>query len=258
MQDIELVQGDCLEKMKNIPDGTIDMICCDLPYGVLNRNNKNAQWDNIIPFDKLWEQYKRIIKGNGAIVLTSQGMFTAELMLSNKPMWRYNLVWNKVLKCGFLNSNRQPLRQHEDIVVFSKGQTIYNPQMVKCEFHKRNHGKGKMNTPTNNCYGNFISLPTKISDEKFPTSIISIPKEHINGKSYHPTEKPVALLEYLIKTYTDVGMNVPDNCMGSGSTGIACINTNRKFIGIELNEKYFNIASKRIHDAINEKKQTLF
>jgi site-specific DNA-methyltransferase (adenine-specific) len=253
LDNCQLMFGDCLERMKEIPDKSIDMILCDLPYGVLNKGNVNAKWDSVIPFDQLWKQYERIIKDNGAILLFGQGMFSAELMLSNNKLWRYNLIWDKVAKTGFLNANRMPLRQHEDIMLFYKKLCTYNPQMVKCEPHKRNHSKGNMKQPQrNNCYGKIIETPTIVTDEKFPISIISIAKEHENGKFYHPTQKPVALLEYLIKTYTNEGETVLDNCMGSGSTGIACVNTNRKFIGIELDEKYYDISCKRIEDAIKE------
>jgi site-specific DNA-methyltransferase (adenine-specific) len=257
--DCQLMFGDCLERMKEIPDKSIDMILCDLPYGVLNKGNVNAKWDSVIPFDQLWKQYERIIKDNGAILLFGQGMFSAELMLSNNKLWRYNLIWDKVAKTGFLNANRMPLRQHEDIMLFYKKLCTYNPQMVKCEPHKRNHSKGNMKQPQrNNCYGKIIETPTIVTDEKFPISIISIAKEHENGKFYHPTQKPVALLEYLIKTYTNEGETVLDNTMGSGSTGVACVNTNRKFIGIELDEKYYDISCKRINEVISDKKQSLF
>jgi site-specific DNA-methyltransferase (adenine-specific) len=250
--DIKLIHGDCLERMKDIADKSVDMVLCDLPYGVLNKSNPSAKWDSMIPFEPLWKQYKRITKPNAAIVLFSQGMFTAKLMMSNPKWWRYNLVWDKVLKNGFLNANRQPLRQHEDICVFSSGQTTYNPQMVKCEPHKRGYGKGM-----NRCYGLYNST-TYISDEKYPTSIISFNKEHVVGKEYHPTQKPVALLEYLIKTYTNEGEVVLDNTMGSGSCGVAAVNTNRRFIGIEKDDKYFEIAQKRIGEALKQKQQNLF
>ena len=243
---MQLIKGDCLVEMKSIPDKSIDMILCDLPYGVLNKGNVNAKWDSVIPFDQLWKQYERIIKDNGAILLFGQGMFSAELMLSNNKLWRYNLIWDKVAKTGFLNANRMPLRQHEDILVFYKKLCTYNPQMEKCEPHKRNHGKGKNEAPANSCYGKFVSTPTIISDEKFPTSIISISKPHKNTDYYHPTQKPVALLEYLIKTYTNDGETVLDNTFGSCSTGIACLNTNRKFIGIEMDNNYFSIGVERI------------
>ena len=239
--------GDCLEIMPYIPDKSIDMILADLPYGCLNKLNKAAQWDCQIPLLPLWTHYRRIIKDNGAIVLFAQGMFTAELMKSNPKMWRYNLVWDKVAKNGFLNAKKMPLRQHEDICVFYKKLPTYNPQMTKCEPHKRNHSKGNMKKPQkNSCYGAFVELPTIISDEKYPTSIIKVAKEHAVGKFYHPTQKPVALCEYLIKTYTNEGETVLDNCMGSGTTAVACINTNRNYIGIEKELKYFEIAKKRI------------
>ena len=245
----KIYNEDCLIGMKDIPDKSIDCIICDLPYGVLNKGNVNAKWDSIIPFDQLWKQYERIIKDNGAILLFGQGMFSAELMLSNNKLWRYNLIWDKVAKTGFLNANRMPLRQHEDIMLFYKKLCTYNPQMRKCEPHKRNHSKGNMKQPKrNNCYGKIIEIPTIVTDEKFPISIISIAKEHETGKFYHPTQKPVALIEYLIKTYTNEGELVLDNCMGSGTTAIACMNTNRNFIGFELNKEYFDIACKRIEE----------
>ena len=233
--------------MKNIEDKSIDMILCDLPYGQLNKNNPNAQWDCQIDSSLLWNEYCRVIKDNGAIVLFANGMFTADLMYSNKKIWRYNLIWDKVAKTGFLNSKKMPLRQHEDICVFYKKLPTYNPQMVKCEPHKRNHTKGNMKNQTRNqCYGSFVEVPTVVSDEKYPTSIISISKEHCNGKFFHPTQKPVELLEWLIRTYSNENEIVLDNTMGSGSAGVACMNTKRKFIGIEMEEKYFEIAKKRI------------
>ncbi len=153
---------------------------------------------------------------------------------------------------GFLNANRQPLRNHEDIIVFSKKQPIYHPQMVKCPPHKRNHGKGKLEKQqVNRCYGNFVDLPTKISDEKYPKSVLDFDKEF---PPIHPTQKPVALLEWLIKTYTETGATVLDNCMGSGSTGVACLKTGRRFIGMELEQKWFQLAVKRITDEMEGRK----
>lgn len=248
-------QGDCLELMKEIPDGSIDCVLCDLPYQVLNRDNPHAQWDRMLPIDKLWEQYRRVIKSNGAIILFAQGMFTAKLMMSQPKLWRYNLIWDKVGKTGFLNANRMPLRRHEDICVFYKSLPTYNPQMEKCKPHQRNHPKGNMLNPQkNSCYGNFVETPTIISDEKFPTSIISISKEHANGKFFHPTQKAVELLRYLIRTYTNEGDIVLDNCMGSGSTCVAAIKEKRHYIGFELQPEYFEIAKKRID---NEKTQLM-
>ncbi len=244
--EYKLYNGDCLELMKDITDGSIDMILCDLPYGVTAKN----KWDTIIPFEPLWRQYKRIIKDNGAIVLFGQDKFTAELMLSNKNMHRYNLIWKKVLPSGFLNANRMPLREHEDIVVFYKKLPTYNPQKVKGNpCHSKGSAVGKSNDEQlqNNNYHDFNVVETK-GNLKFPTSILEFQKPH-PSISVHPTQKPVALLEYLIKTYTDEGMTVLDNCMGSGSTGVACVNTNRNFIGIELDENYFNISKERIEGA---------
>lgn len=255
---MKLWHGDCLELMKDIPDKSVDAIICDLPYGVLNRGNKNAKWDKMLPLDKLWVQYCRLIKDNGAIVLFAQGMFTAQLMMSNPKMWRYNLIWQKGGRCsGFLNAKRQPLREHEDICVFYKKQPTYNPQMVKCLPHQRNHSRGKMEKEqTNRCYGKFGKAVDIITNLKYPKSILNFKRPH---PQIHPTEKPVALLEYLINTYTNDGDLVLDNCMGSGSCGVAAVNTNRKFIGIELDENYFNIAKQRIEEAIRKKNEkTLF
>ena len=234
---------DCLEGMKLIADKSIDMILCDLPYGVLNKP-KN-KWDSVIPFEDLWKQYNRIIKDNGAIVLFGQGMFTADLMKSNEKMWRYNLIWKKADRIsGFLNANRQPMRNHEDIIVFYKKQPTYNPQFTYG--HTPSHKKGKIGiqNETNNCYGEFEVFETRdYGDRKFPKSVIEFDREH---PPVHPTQKPVALCEWLIKTYTNENELVLDNCMGSGSTAIACVNTNRQYIGFELDKHYFDIATKRI------------
>ena len=243
--------------MERIADKSVDMILCDLPYGVLNKGNKSAKWDSMIPFAPLWEQYSRVIKEHGAIVLFAQGMFSAQLMLSNPKIWRYNLVWKKEGHCsGFLNAKRQPLREHEDIIVFYKAKPIYNPQMTKCSPHQRNHSRGKgKHKWTNRCYGHFVEAEDFISDEKYPRSILVFKRPH---PPIHPTQKPVALLEYLIKTYTNKGDLVLDNCMGSGSTGVACVNTDRDFIGIELDGEYFSIAKNRVTEAVHEKEWRLF
>lgn len=246
----KLVKGDCLELMKDIPNKSVDMILCDLPYGVTARN----KWDTVIPFDKLWEQYNRIIKDDGAIVLFGQGMFTAELIMSNKKMWRYNLVWDKVLPVGHLNANRMPLRQHEDICVFYKKLPTYNPQKIQgkpCHSRGRATEKSKeeySNTHTN--YGLYRAVETK-GDMKHPTSILRFSKKH-PSKMLHPTEKSLELCEWLIKTYTNEGEVVLDNCMGSGTTGEACLNTNRNFIGIEIDDTYFNVAKDRIEEREKE------
>lgn len=247
MEINKIYNEDCLEGMKKIDDGSIDCIICDLPYQVLNKSNENAKWDNIIPFDKLWEQYNRIIKENGAIVLFCQGMFTAQLMMSNPSMWRYNLIWKKGNRStGFLNSKRMPLRCHEDIAVFYKKLPTYNPQKIK---GAKNHSRGNVKSEQKNqCYGKFDASVAQddLSGMKYPTSIIDVEKEHC--KTFHPTQKPVELISYLVRTYTNEGDLVLDNCMGSGTTAIACIRENRNFIGFELDKEYFEKATNRINE----------
>lgn len=237
----KLLQGDCLELMSKIPDKSIDMILCDLPY-----QRTQNQWDIMIPIDKLWKQYNRVIKDNGCIALFADGMFMAELMMSNKKMWKYNLVWDKVLPSGFLNANRMPLRSHEEICIFYKKQPTYNPQKVK---GNPNHSKGKPKEYENNNYGDFefVDNSKELGDMKHPVSIIRFSKPH-PSVSVHPTQKSVEVCEWLIKSYTNEGELVLDNCMGSGSTGVVALNTNRNFIGMELDEGYFNIAKERIEN----------
>lgn len=248
MEVDKLYLGDCLDVMKDIPRNSIDMVLCDLPYGVLNPNNDSAKWDVIIPFEPLWNNYLRICKENAAIVLFSSGIFTAKLMMSNPDLWRYNLVWDKGTTTGFLNANRMPLRQHEDICVFYRTQPIYHPQMRTGIIHSRQHGN-----LNNSCYGNFGMQADDIkTNEYFPTSIIRFSKEVNRKGSYHPTVKPLELLQYLIFTYTDKENVVLDNTMGSGSTCVAAIREHRHFIGIEKDEKYFNIAAKRVNEAKKE------
>lgn len=223
--------------MQDIPDNSVDMILCDLPYGT----TKN-KWDNIIPFDELWSAYERVIKNNGVIVLFSDGLFTSKLTLSNTKLWRYNLVWDKQRGCDFLNANIKPLKSHEDICIFYKRKPVYNKQYWYSTPYKRTK-----NGSLSNNYGNRNEAWTESLDGKRnPLSILSYARD---SSRLHPTQKPVALLEYLIKTYTNEGDTVLDNCMGSGSTGVACKNTNRNFIGIELDNNYFNIAKERIETA---------
>lgn len=253
----KIYNEDCLVGMQRVPDKSIDAIICDLPYGVLNRNNKHAQWDQVIPFEPLWAQYERVIKDHGAIILFGQGMFTAQLMMSNPSLWRYNLTWDKQRTTNFLNVKKQPLRQVETISVFYREQPVYHPQMRSCSPHQRNHSRGKMlGDQTNRCYGNMNKATDFISDEKYPSDLISIPKKVNNA--LHPTEKPVPLIEYLIRTYSDVGGQILDNCMGSGTTAVAAINTKRHFIGFEANKKYFDIANKRIEIAKRSYIEPLF
>lgn len=239
-----LYLGDCLLLMNDIPDKSIDMILCDLPYG----KTKN-KYDKIIPFDELWKHYKRVIKDNGAIVLFAQGTFYVDLVNSNRKMYRYDWVWDKVLISGFLNANKMPLRRHEQIAVFYKKLPTYNPQFTTGQpLHSK--GKTYKDKPIKNQnYGKFHSTDDNRagSTQKYPTSILQYQKTH-PSIARHRTEKSVELLEYLIKTYTNEGEMVLDNCMGSGSTGVACRNLNRDFIGIEINEDYFITAEERINE----------
>ena len=240
---IDLRHGDCLELMKDIPNKSIDMILCDLPYGTTQN-----KWDSVIPLDELWKEYKRIIKDNGVIALTSQGIFTAKLMLSNEKWFKYKLVWVKSKATNFLNAKKQPLRKHENICVFYNKQPQYNPQMTEGE----PYDKGVRKNQLTGSYGDFNPVHVKSEGMRYPTDVVYFKTAESEGKVYHPTQKPVSLLEYLIKTYTNERETVLDNCMGSGSTGVACINTNRNFIGMELDEKYFNMAKERIE---NHKKE---
>ncbi len=222
---------DCLEGMKRIPDKSVDMILCDLPYGTTA-----CKWDAVIPFKPLWEQYERVIKDNGAIVLTASQPFTTALIKSNIKHFRYSWIWEKEQGVNFLMAKKQPLKVHEDICVFSKKQTIYNPQMTEGKPYIS--GKGDSGEVT----GRVKKVQTKNKGTRYPRSIIQFKRE----TGLHPTQKPVALFEYLIKTYTNKGETVLDNCMGSGTTAIACLNTDRQYIGFELDEDYYNIANERI------------
>ena len=235
MPKIELIQGDCLEKMKDIPDRSIDMILCDLPYGTTA-----CKWDTIIPFEPLWEQYKRIIKDNGAIVLTASQPFTSALVMSNIKMFKYCWVWNKAKAANYVNAKKQPLKIHEDIAVFCKGNN-YNPQKTIGKFRKK--GGYTVNREVAVAQNPTVSF----NDTYYPKSILNFSVAGNKDSTLHPTQKPVALFEYLIKTYTNEGDLVLDNCMGSGTTGAACVNLNRDFIGIEKDENYFKIAEQRIN-----------
>ena len=252
--NIQLYKGDCLEIMTNIPDKSVDMILCDLPYGA-TQNKK----DKRIDLTALWKEYKRIIKDNGCIALFAQGMFYIDLVQSNRKWFRYDLVWDKKLTTGFLNAKRMPLRRHEQVAIFYKKLPTYNPQFTK---GKPLHSKGtkyKSTLQTNNNYGRYGTMADDRagSTDKYPTSIIQVSKTH-PSKAQHITEKPVAICEWLIKTYTNKGMTVLDNCMGSGSTGVACVNTNRNFIGIEEDDSNFEVAKQRINDSQTNKQISLF
>ena len=239
---IKLIRGDCLEEMKSIPDGSADMVLTDPPYGTTA-----CKWDLIIPLEPMWEQLNRIIKDNGAIVLFGSEPFSSYLRISNIKNYKYDWKWDKVVGSNFVHAKRMPLKVYEDIMVFNaKG--VYNPQMEIRD--KNNERKSGVTTGKNLVNVKFIQSDTK-GRMKHPTNKIEINrlKNELNSsKVIHPTQKPVALMEYLIKTYTNENETVLDNCMGSGTTGVACVNLNRNFIGIEKDDKYFEIAEKRINE----------
>ncbi len=223
--------------MKDIPDRSIDCIITDLPYGTTQ-----CKWDSIIPFEPLWDQYNRVIKENGAIVLFGTEPFSSHLRLSNLRNYKYDWIWDKVKGTGFLNAKRQPMRNHELISVFYKKQCTYNPQKTYGHKKKKSYRSKDLQTDV---YGEMKNDYTYESTERYPRSIQVFSTDTQNS-SLHPTQKPVALIEYLIKTYTNEGEIVLDSCMGSGTCGVACRNLNRRFIGIEMDEKYFKIAEERI------------
>ena len=230
---IDLRKGDCLELMKDIPDKSIDMILCDLPYGTTS-----CKWDTVIPFEPLWKEYKRVIKDNGAIVLFSKQPFTTELIHSNLKDFKYTLVWKKDNHDNPLMAKKRFLNITEDINVFYKKQCTYNPLGIVKINKLTKQGRGESLSQKNTRKTEYFQEYTN-----YPRNILEFKRDLPN---IHPTQKPTALLEYLIKTYTNENETVLDNCMGSGSTGVACVNTNRNFIGIELDEKYFKIAKERI------------
>lgn len=252
-----MLHGDCLELMRDIPNQSVDLILADPPYGTLNRSNPDAQWDKEVDLKALWKQYKRIIKPNGAILLFGQGIFGAKLMMSNPQWFKFDFIWNKIRKSNFLNCKKMPMRQHEQIFVFYGKPPTYKPQMMGCEPNQRNHSRGKLKgNLTNTCYGKIGKTESVISDFKYPGTILNFPKGHSKEDWLHGTAKPVNLLRYLIRTYSDEGDLVLDNFAGSGSTLIAAIREKRDWIGIELSDKYFDIAQKRIDAEL--KQLTLF
>ena len=246
---IDLRCGDCLQLMKEIPDKSVDMILCDLPYGTTA-----CKWDNIIPFEPLWNQYNRIIKDNGNIVLFSSGLFTYNLISSNIKNFKYKIIWKKNVPTGMSSAKFRPMKYYEEICIFNKGKATYNP------IKKERIGAGKA------CYNydhycnpnNHINLQKvkKRYDPDFvqPSDVLEFNVVPNRKGKLHPTQKPVDLLEYLIKTFSNENDLILDNCVGSGSTGVACVNTNRNFIGIELDQKYFEIAKERIYKAQHEDK----
>lgn len=246
----KLYEKDCLECMRDIPDKSIDMILCDLPYGMTQN-----QWDWYIPLDLLWKQYLRIIKDNGAIVLTSQGLFTAKLILSQPKIFKYKWVWEKSKSTNFLNAKKQPLRKHEDICVFYKKQPVYHPQMVQ----GTPYDKGVRKNQLSGNYGDFQPVHVSSAGERYPTDVIYIKTAESEGKVVHPTQKPIALGRYFIRTYSNPGDVILDNTFGSGSFLVAALMEGRNFIGIEKNEdvalfkkehiNYIEIARERLFQA---------
>jgi site-specific DNA-methyltransferase (adenine-specific) len=244
---INLMHGDCLERMKEILDGSVDMILTDPPYGTTQ-----CKWDSIIPLEPMWEQLKRIIKPNGAIVMTASQPFTTTLISSNIKMFKYCWVWDKNQAVGFLNAWKQPLRRTEDICVFYFKQCLYNPQIIDKEIKNIRNGRSIKTDALTDSYGKYKndkSYRTLPHDKTMPVNLININRVNSSAGKTHPTQKPVGLMEYLIKTYTNEGETVLDFTMGSGTTGVAAKNLNRNFIGIELDETYFNIAEERINNS---------
>lgn len=237
----KLLQGDCLEIMKNIPDKSINMILCDLPYGTTS-----SKWDNVIPFEKIWEQYERIIKDNASIILFSSGLFTIDLIQSNRKHFKYKLIWKKNVPTGMSSAKYRPMKYYEEICIFQYGKPSYNPILkprvgVGKSCYNYNHYCGENN------HINLQKIKKKYDpDYVQPSDILEIDVVPNRRGKLHPVQKPIKLLEWLIKTYSNKDDLILDNCMGSGSTGVACLNTGRDFIGIELDEKYFNIAKQRI------------
>jgi site-specific DNA-methyltransferase (adenine-specific) len=239
------MQGDCLELMATIPDGSVDAIICDLPYGATA-----CPWDSVIPFEPLWAQYKRVIKGAGAIVLTASQPFTSALVMSNPEWFKYSWIWEKSRTGGFWDCKFRPLKAHEDVLIFSRGgcsngskmPVPYYPQGLKAGVGSWTGKPVSGNSRTGSDKGG------KRDASNYPRSVQRIDSE---ARTVHPTQKPVALMEYLIRTYTNEGETILDNCMGSGTTGVACVKTGRNFIGVERDKNYFNIASNRIKEAVN-------
>ena len=249
-------EGDCLEIMKQLPDKSIDMVLCDLPYGTTQN-----KWDSVIPLGELWQQYRRIVKDDGAIVLTSQGMFTAELMVSNPKMFRYKWIWEKSKSTNFLNAKKQPLRKHEDVCVFYRRQPVYHPQMIDGEPYDKGIRKNQMS----GSYGDFQPVHVHSDGKRYPTYIIYFKTAESEGKVFHPTQKPVELGRYFVRTYTNPGDIVLDNTSGSGSFLVAALLEGRNFIGIEKNENvalfkkgdinYITVTKQRLRDAWNSMSQ---
>ena len=247
--NMQLFQGDCLELMKQIPDKSVDCIISDLPFG-----STSCSWDVVIPFEPLWEQYDRIVKPKGNVILFGAGLFAYKLALSNEKKFRYELIWKKS-KCGSpFTAKYMPMKKHENILVFGESASYYEPQMEEGTPYHRNWTPNKVN---NMKYG-ISGVSTDNNGTRYPTTILDFPQKWRRQDQLHPTQKPVELMEWLVKSYCPEGGVVLDNCMGSGSTGVACVNTGRKFIGIEKDEKYFNMSRNRIQNAIGDRERMLF
>jgi len=246
---VELILGDCLDVMRTIPDKSVDAVITDPPYGTTA-----CSWDNIIPFAPMWQHYERIIKDKAAIILFSSQPFTTDLIASNRKLFRYEIIWKKTQPQGFLNANKAPLRNHENICVFYKKLPTYRP--IKTKVKRSDIGRVRqVNAMRSQQYREMDRTTWVETGERYPTDVVEF--SNWNGALFgknknatkHPTQKPVDLCAYLIETYTNPGDMVLDNCMGSGTTGVACVQTGRNFIGIEIDENYYKIAQKRIHDA---------
>lgn len=236
-ENVRLYQGDCLELMKALPDASVDLILCDLPYGTTA-----CKWDSVIPFEPLWAEYRRIAKPNAAIVLTASQPFTTALIASNMKAYRHSWVWNKRFAGNFATAKHAPMKIHEDVIVFGFKPVKYQPQMTPRDKPITNGANKCASDSAKFSVNSRVDGFKKIYTEKFPESILIHPRE----RGLHPTQKPVALMEYLIRTYTNEGDTVLDNCMGSGTTGVACMNTGRRFIGMEQDAGYFAVAQSRI------------
>jgi site-specific DNA-methyltransferase (adenine-specific) len=242
-----LMHGDCLEMMQLIPDGSVDMVLADPPYGTTA-----CKWDTVIPLDAMWAELKRVIKLNGAIVMTASQPFTSALVMSNPKMFKYCWVWEKTMASNFALAKKQPFKKHEDICIFYQKQPTYSPQMESGKSYTDRRSLGARNASVGADAG-VKRIPIENTGTRYPSSVQKF--SNGNNGNVHPTQKPVALMEYLIRTYTTEGETVLDFTMGSGSTGVACVNTGRKFIGIELDQGYFDIAKERIYGAVNQSQE---
>ena len=245
---IKLLKGDCLELMNDLPDNSIDMVCCDPPYATTS-----IEWDKLLDFDKMWEQYGRIVKPKGVIVLFGSQPFSAQLICSKLKWFRYELIWNKN-KCGSPGlAKYRPMKTHENVLIFYKDSGgTYNPQMEVGEPYARKSKNPEGYVGRKNDHGYGMKPRTEFENKgtRYPKSILNISRDFSAQQQVHPTQKPVPLCEWLVRTYSNEGDTVLDNCMGSGSTGVACVNTNRRFIGMEMNDEYFDICQERIHNPL--------